>query len=182
MKRLAFAITLVLVFIGSAMAQSARPDPGYWPGFSLSVSNLNGLEASPGTLDYVDELCWGRTFVMKSDGSSFTFVPNYYFDPKIGGEPTEYITKIIGGSWTMVYKSGKQSGMLFGEMAGGTIEWYMDKEGNAYAIIDAQMVIRGGTESFGNVGGPHTSGTFKGRVDLAPRGIPVIQGSVDLMF
>jgi hypothetical protein len=171
--------------MGSAFAQTRNfnETTALWGGFSLSTDKMNGVEVSPGTLDYVDSICWGRTFSMMSEGNTFTIAPNYYFDQFAGGEPVEYVSKITGGAWTMVHKVGKYNGMLYGEMTGGTIEWYMDKSGKlTYGEISADLYIKGGTGSFEKFGGPSTYGKFTGRVDYDKEGVPFIVGSVDLMF
>lgn len=186
MKRIAFAITLVLVFAGSALAQTraeVRPGP-FWEGHSLNIGKMNGVEVSIGTMDYVDGICWGRTFSMTNPDGHFTIAPNYSYDIIFTQtDPQEYVSKITGGAWTMMFRLGKYHGMLFGEMTGGTIEWYRDKSGRLlYGNITAELNIKGGTDSFSTVGGPYSYGKFTGTVDYDKEGVPFIVGSVDLMF
>jgi hypothetical protein len=185
MKRFAFAITLVLMCMGSAFAQarSITEITPLWPGFSLSTDKMNGVEVSAGTLDYVDSICWGRTFSMMAGSNTFTIAPNYTFELPTTGETLEYVSNIKGGAWTLVYKQDKHNGMLFGEMTGGTIEWYMDRTGKLISgEITAGLNIKGGTGSFEKVGGPSTFGKFTGKVDYDKEGVPFITGTVDLMF
>lgn len=184
MKRLTFAITLALVLAGSAFAQKAPAsnDP-FWGGSSLSVTQIAGLESSPGTMDYTDSICWGKGFTMMSDTAHFTFAPNYSWDFATG-TAEEYYSKVTGGSWTLFYNRGtKLQGLLFGEITSGVIEWQMDGKGNVmYGVMKTEMVITGGTGSFKDVGGPRTYGTFTGKVDYTLGKLGVVEGSVELTY
>lgn len=184
MKRLVFAITLALVLAGSALAQKAPAsnDP-FWGGSTISVTQIAGLESSPGTMDYGNGLCWGRGFTLMSDQAHFTFTPNYTWDFATGNAE-EYYSKVTGGSWTLFYhRSSKLQGLLFGEITSGGIEWQLDRRGNVLSgVMDAEMVIMGGTGSFKGVGGPHTYGKFTGKVDYTQGKFGVVEGSVELIY
>ncbi len=184
MKKFAFAITLVLMLMGSSMAQSERRIPGdLWGGFSLSIPKTVGVEVSAGTLDMVDGIRWGRTFSMTSDTGTFTIAPNHTSDLVSQSDPSELWSKIAGGAWSMNYKSGKFSGMLFGEITNGTIAWYADKSGKLLSgEITAEMNIKSGTGSFAAAGGPATFGKFSGTVNYDTDGVPTIVGTMEFMF
>jgi hypothetical protein len=183
MKRLALAITIILALAGAALAQ-APPDSGLWGG-SFSVGKIQGVEVAPGTMDFEDSICWGKTFSMMNETTSLTIAPDYYFQPF--SEPGEYLTKVSGGSWTLTHRGIKgvrvvQNGMLFGTVTGGTIEWYFDKAGNpTHGELELQVNITGGTGTFTYVGGPHTTGAFTGVVEYNG-GFPVVTGTMELIY
>lgn len=181
MRRFAFLITLVLMLMGSATAQfsgSGTRDP-LW-GTTLNIPKMTGVEVSPGTLDYVDNVCWGRTFLTMNDSGSFTFIPNYSVD--FAAEPTINYSKFTGGAWTLSYKEAKQSGMVFGEIRDGEIQWHTDKGGNVlYGVFFANLEIKGGTGSFASIGAPYHYGKFTGVIDYSS-GTPLIEGSLELDF
>lgn len=183
MRRIAFIIALVLMLAGSAFAQRASTgaaDP-LWAGFPLVVTKMEGVEVSPGTIDSVDNICWGRTFLLMSETGSFTFMPNYTIEFK--GEPGENYSKITGGAWTMSYKGGKKNGMIFGEFTGGEIEWQVDKAGNyEYGNIKASVIVNGGTGTFTGAGGLYSFGSFTGHINFSNGFSEVTDGYIALHF
>lgn len=185
MKRSAFAITLVLILAGGVLAQSRSvktgPATAFSGEFGFSVPKIEGIEATKGTDDPVDSICWGRTFTMMNDNVSFNIAPDYYMIRVFDG--VEDVDKVLGGSWTLINRNSKMNGMLFGVITGGSIEWYYGKDGTpAYGEINVTVNISGGTDGFSNVGGAKTFGTFTGTVNYSPSGVPVIQGSLELVF
>jgi hypothetical protein len=184
MKKLAFAITFVLMTIGSTMAQSTRPIPNdLWTGFSLNIPKTVGVEVSSGTLDMVDGIQWGRTFSMTGDTGTFTIAPNHTADMASQSDPSELWSKIAGGAWSMNYKSPKFNGMLFGELTSGTIAWSVNKAGKVVsAEINAEMNIKSGTGSFASAGGPSSFGRFTGTVNYDTNGNPTIVGTMEFLF
>lgn len=191
MKHIIFAFALMLVLVGSAVAQSSMDDkPGpFWQGFSLSVNKMEGFEASTGILDKEEALCWGRTFTVMNETGVFTLSVNYNYARSATAvdvlEPNSSVgDPIVSGTWTMVvYKGGELRGMLFGDFTGGTMTWTTDKAGNlAYGSINGVLNIKGGTHDFAEVGGTQTYGRFNGFSDYTTKNAPFVTGSVDLMF
>jgi hypothetical protein len=186
MKQFLFAITIALVLAGSASAQSQLGPPSLWGG-TLTVGKIQGVEVTPGTKDFEDQICWGQTFSMMDDTYSLTIAPDYYLNP--GSIPWENLAKVTGGSWTLIVRAGKpngvrvvQNGMLYGTVTGGLIEWSFNKAGNPVSgVLELQVNISGGTGTFANAGGSQTSGTFRGMVEYNG-GAPIVTGAMDLMF
>ena len=186
MKRFTFAIALALIMAGSTLAQSRPIPPPLWGG-TLNVEKIQGVEAAPGTFDYEDWVCWGKSFSMMNDNASLTISPDYYFQDPAGS--SEYLTKVTGGSWTLVYRTTTarlipmpQNGMLFGTVTGGTIAWNFDKAGNPTSgVMELQVNIAGGTGTFTGIGGAHTTGFFYGTVEYKG-GVPVVTGGMNLMY
>lgn len=194
MKRIAYTFALMLVLVGSAVAQSGTQDKqpnSLWQGFSLSVYKMEGVEASTGILDKVDGVYWGRTYIVRNEEATFTLSLNYNYEEKSfnPAEPNEVMdfqssNPIVGGSWTMVvYKGGELKGMLFGEFTGGTMTWKMDRAGNEVnCAISGVLYIKGGTQDFAKVGGTRTYGRFNGFANYTTGDFPTTTGAVDLVF
>jgi hypothetical protein len=193
MKRIAYTFALMLVLVGSAVAQSGTQDKqpnSLWAGFSLSVYKMEGVEASTGILDKVDEVYWGRTYIVRNEEATFTLSLNYNYEKSsVAGAPSETMESelsnpIVGGTWTMVvYKGGELKGMLFGEFTGGTMTWKLDRAGNEVnCAIKGDLYIKGGTQDFAKVGGKYAYGRFNGNAEYTTGTIPTTTGSVDLMF
>jgi hypothetical protein len=182
MKRFAITIALTLILVGSAYAQG-RPNPtdtpDLWSGPMFS-EKMNGLETAKGTEDYEDDIIWGRSITLAGASGEFTAYINR------GGVKTDTDSgnKIVGGTWTLhLYKEGQLRGMLFGEFTGGTIEWMKDKEGNVITeIVTGNLVVTGGTGEFEAVDGPLTSGVMWSASDVNPKGFPLHNGVVKLIF
>jgi hypothetical protein len=194
MKQIAYTIALMLVLVGSAFAQqiqttpNVQSDDGVFAGASF-IEQMSGIEASPGTIDLVDNVTWGNTITMRGETGNFTAILN-----TDGVKPSlPYGNKILGGTWTLtVYKAGEFRGMLFGEFTRGVITYKVDRANNITAkYVEGAMVIKGGTGEFANVSGSGTSdGKFLSTSYPNPdtsssepaSHIPVHNGQVDLRF
>ena len=181
MKQLVYTIALMLVLVGTAAAQRNTNDAGLWDGSTTTFTNLGGVEASAGFVDQEDNTLWAHTFVMRNGDTDMTVSFNYTsFTPNPDAPNT-----IVGGTWTMnIYSGGEHKGMVFGEFTGGTIEWKMDRTGVvSNGVINAQMKINGGTESFADITATSvTIGNFYGEVSYNRGGHPIISGYSDLRF
>jgi hypothetical protein len=194
MKKIAYTIALMLVLVGSAFAQrvqtnlTAQSDPGFAAEPSFSES-LTGMEITSGFADLEDNVLWGNTLTMRGDTSDLTASIN-----RDGVTPNiQYGNKVLGGTWTLtVYRGGEFRGMLFGEFTSGSILWKTNRAGNIISEdIAAELLIKGGTGIYANVGGAHTFGKFWSTSDLNPAtsttdpvtsALPVHNGGISLMF
>ena len=179
MKRFAFTIALTLILAGSAFAQNPSDPMDLWQGFAFS-EKMSGLETAKGTDDFEDDVIWGRSITLAGRLGEFTANINR------GGvkDDNDNGNKIVGGTWTLhVYKGGQLRGMLFGEFTGGTIEWIKDKSGTIIAeTVTGRLVITGGTGEFESIGGAHTSGIVSTISDVNPKGYPLHNGAVNLIY
>lgn len=131
MNRILILLTLVLIFAGAAGGQSPsardrltgdRADPisvMFGPGVSLL-----GVQNNPGTYDFLNDKCWGNTFVLNGSGEWFTSHLTVTMD-YISGQPNPDSGNMISyGTWTMtIYKEGAYFGTVYGEVASGDILW-----------------------------------------------------------
>jgi hypothetical protein len=153
----------MLVLVGSAFAQTAQPNPAtagdsdFWAGFAFSAQ-MGGFEIEPGTDDFANDMTRGKVITLHGESSDFTAVIDS------GGTKPDFQNgnKIVSGTWTLtVYKGGELYGRLFGVFTSGSLKYKADRAGNILAeYVDADMLIKGGTEAYARVGGPQTSGKF----------------------
>ncbi len=163
MKKLAYTFALMLVLVGSAFAQrvqtnpAAQSDGDFWAGFSFSAQ-MGGFEIAPGVDDFANDMTRGKVITLHGDSSDFTAIIDS------GGTKPDFDNgnKIVSGTWTLtVYKGGEYSGRLFGVFTSGTLKYKADRAGNILAeYVDADMLIKGGTDAYARVGGPQTYGKF----------------------
>lgn len=131
MNRILMLLTLALILAGAAVGQSPamkvrspgdRSDPiivMFGPGVSLL-----GVQNNPGTYDFLNDKCWGNTFVLNGSGEWFTSHLTVTMD-YISGQPNPESGNMISyGTWSMtIYKEGAYFGTVFGEVASGDISW-----------------------------------------------------------
>lgn len=194
MKKLAYSIALMLVLVGSAFAQKAQTDPAassggdFWAGFNFSAQ-MGGFEIAPGVDDFANDMTRGKVITLHGDTSDFTAIID-----SGGTKPDlQYGNKIVSGTWTLtVYKGGELFGRMFGVFTSGSLKYKADRAGNILAeYVDADMLIKGGTDAYARVGGPQTSGKFLSTAymnqtsttsDTAQSDIPAHKGEVNLIF
>ena len=143
MNRILMLLTMVLILAGVAVGQSLatkdrstgdRTDPVivmFGPGVSLM-----GVQNTPGTYDFLNDKCWGNTFVLNGSGEWFTSHLTVTMD-YISGQPNPDGGNMISyGTWTMtIYKEGAYFGTLYGEIASGDIAWRINPK---TGIIDGR--------------------------------------------
>lgn len=180
MKQFVLTIALMLMLVGTAAAQRNSYSSGLWEGDTMQMANLEGIEASAGIVDPEDDTRWGHTFALRNDESNLTVSINYTSATPNFAEPNA----IVGGSWAMsIYKQGEFKGMLFGDIALGTMEYKITRGGEvSSAAVSAELRIKGGTGIFANSGGPRTYGTFHGLIRYEGEVHPKITGLTSLVF
>ncbi|HEX5504750.1 MAG TPA: hypothetical protein VFW96_19185 [Thermomicrobiales bacterium] len=148
-RSLIVMVALLLGLLGAAPALAAPA--------ATRTATMSGFEVFPGFATGMTRV--GATFVGTASGDlpGAWAVTVDYSPPAIGPAATN---TIVGGSWYLaVYHDGEFDGVLWGDLAGGTVQW---NAAGDMATLDATLTIVGGTGEFGGLKGG--GGTFSGQL------------------
>lgn len=118
-----------------------------------TVFTFSGVQMAPGVLDEMNQMFRGNTFVLNGGMDQFSTHLNismeYTVDPT---NPNKHL--ICSGKWTLVvYDSGIYTGVIFGDIANGEINWMQDPETMEVSVRQtaAQLRIVGGTDEYSDL-------------------------------
>jgi len=150
MKHLLIILTLTLFLAGTVAGQSMATKPRTQTDKTGAISamfapgvSMLGLQPNAGTYDFLNDKCWGNTFVLNGSGEWFTSHLTITMDYVSGIANPEKGNVVTFGTWTMtIYKENAYFGTVYGEVAEGNLAWWVSPKTGLIEKRNTDIVLR----------------------------------------